>query len=55
MKYLNGSDHPTGAGIGLALQTGGGLLQLAYAVGRTDNQPFDLRLSKFHFGYKAKF
>ncbi len=55
MKFLDGGDHPTGAGVGLTLQTGNGLLQLAYAVGRTNNQPFDLRLSKFHFGYKAKF
>ncbi len=55
LRSLDEWDNPTGIGIGLTLQTGGGLLQLAYAVGRDQNQPFDLRLSKFHFGYKAKF
>ncbi|MEJ2004213.1 MAG: ShlB/FhaC/HecB family hemolysin secretion/activation protein [Cyclobacteriaceae bacterium] len=49
------TDNPTGVGVGLTLQTGGGLLQIAYAVGRTSDQGFDMRLSKFHFGYKAKF
>ena len=48
-------NNPTGIGVGLTLQTGGGLLQLAYAVGRDMNNAFDFRLSKFHFGYKAKF
>ncbi|MCA6078326.1 hypothetical protein [Fulvivirga sedimenti] len=55
LRSLGDWDNPTGLGIGLTLQTGGGLLQLAYAVGRDQNQPLDLRLSKFHFGYKAKF
>ena len=54
-KDFSGSDNPTGIGIGSTLQTGAGLLQLAYAVGRTNQNPFDFRKSKFHFGYIARF
>ncbi len=47
--------YPTGFGAGLTLRTGGGDLQLAYALGRTAGQPVNFSLSKFHFGYIAKF
>ncbi len=50
-----GLDYPTGFGFGLNLRTGGGDLQLVYALGRTADQPVNFSLSKFHFGYIAKF
>lgn len=50
-----GTIYPTGLGAGLTLRTGGGDLQLAWALGRTEDQSFNLSLSKFHFGYIAKF
>lgn len=49
------TDNPTGIGTGLALTTGAGILKLAFALGRTKDQPFNFSLSKFHFGYIAKF
>lgn len=49
------SDNPTGVGIGTTLQTNGGRLQLVYGVGRTREEGFDFRKSKFHFGYIATF
>jgi outer membrane protein assembly factor BamA len=55
LKDLSQSDNPTGVGVGATLQTGAGLLQLAYAVGRARENPFDIQKSKFHFGYIARF
>ncbi|MBL3657759.1 BamA/TamA family outer membrane protein [Fulvivirga sediminis] len=51
----NTSGYPYGIGAGLNLYTGKGHLNLAYALGHSDTQPLSLRLSKFHFGYVAKF
>lgn len=48
-------DYPLGVGIGLNLATKSGIVNLAYAVGNSKDQNFDLSLSKFHFGYVAKF
>ncbi|UII22048.1 BamA/TamA family outer membrane protein [Fulvivirga ligni] len=50
-----GLTAPLGAGLGLSLPTGNGRVNLAYAIGRSDEQPFSARLSKFHFGYVANF
>ena len=46
---------PLGTGLGLSLPAGNGRINLAYAVGRSKEQPFSTRLSKFHFGYVANF
>lgn len=44
-----------GTGVGLNFKTGGGIFSLAFAVGRTQNQAFDLRLSKAHVGFINEF
>lgn len=48
-------DYPFGVGIGINLATPGGIISLAYALGKAREQPLNVRLSKFHFGYIAKF
>lgn len=48
-------DCPLGLGGGISLQTGRGTLQIAYALGKSASQPLSITLSKFHFGYVAKF
>ncbi len=40
-----------GAGLGLALETKAGVFNLAWAVGKRDDIPFNLRQSKIHFGF----
>lgn len=40
-----------GAGLGLALETKAGIFNLAWAVGKRDDTPFNLRQSKIHFGF----
>ncbi|MEQ8925649.1 MAG: ShlB/FhaC/HecB family hemolysin secretion/activation protein [Fulvivirga sp.] len=49
------NDSPLGIGGGIALKLKGGLLNLAYGLGKSNDQDFDTRLSKFHFGYIARF
>jgi outer membrane protein insertion porin family len=44
-----------GTGVGLNFRTGGGIFSLAFAVGRTPNQAFDLRLAKVHVGFVNEF
>ena len=48
-------DYPLGVGVGLNLPVASGLVSLAYGLGRSQDQPMSLSLSKFHFGYIAKF
>lgn len=48
-------DYPLGIGVGLNLPVASGLVSLAYGLGRSQDQPLNLSLSKFHFGYVAKF
>jgi outer membrane protein assembly factor BamA len=38
-------------GLGLALETKAGIFNLAWAVGKRDDTPFNLRQSKIHFGF----
>ena len=45
----------TGIGAGISFRTGGGIFSLFYAVGRDDQNPFDVRTSKIHFGYVNRF
>ncbi len=40
-----------GAGLGLALQTKAGIFNLAFAAGKRDDLPLNMRQSKIHFGY----
>jgi outer membrane protein assembly factor BamA len=40
-----------GTGLGLALETKAGIFNLAWAVGKRNDIPFNLRQSKIHFGF----
>ncbi|MEM9858716.1 MAG: BamA/TamA family outer membrane protein [Bacteroidota bacterium] len=48
-------DYPFGLGLGLSLFTGSGNVNLVYALGKSAEQELGLNLSKFHFGYVARF
>lgn len=45
----------TGLGAGINFQTRGGIFSLFYALGKDDQNQFDLRTSKIHFGYVNRF
>jgi outer membrane protein assembly factor BamA len=45
----------TGLGAGINFQTRAGMFSLFYALGKDDQNPFDLRTSKVHFGYVNRF
>ena len=49
------SDQPFGFGIGTNVETNAGILSLNYAVGKSSEQPLDLKFSKIHIGYIASF
>ena len=44
-----------GFGIGTMLETKTGVFTISYALGRSDNNPIQVRQSKIHFGYVAYF
>lgn len=44
-----------GAGMGLMLETKSGMLNLSYAVGKREGQPFSLRQAKIHVGFVSIF
>ena len=48
-------DYPIGVGAGISISTGAGLLNVIYAVGRSNDQPFNIRYSKIHIGYTGRF
>jgi outer membrane translocation and assembly module TamA len=48
-------DNPFGTGMGLRINTDGGVFSFVYALGKSNEQPLSLRYSKIHFGYKAIF
>jgi outer membrane protein assembly factor BamA len=52
-KYnrVNTTDVPIGVGAGITFETRAGILNVSYAVGRTNEQSFQFRQSKIHFGY----
>lgn len=45
----------TGLGAGINFETRGGIFSLFYAIGKDDQNPFDVRTSKIHFGYVNRF
>jgi len=49
------TDYPFGVGAGISISTGAGLLNLIYAVGKSNDQPFSVRFSKIHIGYTGRF
>ena len=44
-----------GAGIGLAFESGAGIFNISYAVGKRDDTSFDFRQSKIHLGFVSRF
>jgi outer membrane protein assembly factor BamA len=44
-----------GTGLGLSFETKAGVINLAWAVGRRDDLPFNLRQSKVHLGFASYF
>jgi len=44
-----------GAGIGLAFESGAGIFNISYAVGKRDDASFDFRQSKIHLGFVSRF
>jgi hypothetical protein len=48
-------DKPWGFGIGGNIETGAGVLSLAYALGKEKGNGFDLRTGKVHFGLSSYF
>jgi outer membrane protein assembly factor BamA len=44
-----------GTGLGLAFETKAGIFNLAWAVGKRNDQEFNLRQSKIHFGFLSYF
>ncbi|WP_321515433.1 BamA/TamA family outer membrane protein [Marinifilum fragile] len=48
-------DYPVGVGFGLSFATKAGIFSLNYALGKQENQSFDLRNAKIHFGFISRF
>lgn len=48
-------DAPLGLGAGINLDTGTGILKFVYAIGKSEQFPFDFRQSKVHIGFEARF
>ncbi|MCH7409559.1 BamA/TamA family outer membrane protein [Belliella sp. DSM 111904] len=48
-------DYPFATGLGFSLETGNGIFNFIYAIGRANAQDFALNLSKIHFGYTGRF
>ncbi|MFZ9028820.1 MAG: hypothetical protein ACO2Z9_07375 [Crocinitomicaceae bacterium] len=48
-------DIPMGAGLGLSFSSNVGVFNLAYAIGKQQDNGFQLANSKIHFGYTALF
>lgn len=47
--------HLLGVATGLSFRTAAGQFNLLFALGRTDQQGFDFRAAKVHFGYTSSF
>jgi len=45
------SDTPWGAGVGLNIETGSGIISLYYATGKQFENPLEFRTAKIHFGF----
>lgn len=49
------NDSPLGLGMGLSLTTDMGIFNLAYALGKINDQALNFSASKIHFGYISRF
>lgn len=52
---IDASRFYLGTGLGISLETKAGIFNLAWAIGRRDDVPFNLRKSKVHLGYVSYF
>ncbi|MFT3845663.1 MAG: hypothetical protein QM725_11460 [Lacibacter sp.] len=50
-QYANTANTFLGSGLGLAFETKAGIFNLAFAAGKRNDLPLNLRQSKIHFGY----
>ncbi|RXK59740.1 hypothetical protein ESA94_11815 [Lacibacter luteus] len=50
-QSANTSNRLMGAGFGMAFETKAGIFNIAFAAGKRNDLPFNLRQSKIHFGY----
>lgn len=44
-----------GLGAGMAFETKAGIFEISYALGKTDQNPFDFKTAKIHFGFINEF
>lgn len=49
------ADEPSGLGVGMKIDSKGGIFSIIYGLGRSGNQGFSFDQSKIHFGYNATF
>lgn len=54
-KITGISNNYLGTGLGLSLETKGGIFNITYAVGKRNDLDFTLKQSKIHFGYVSIF
>ncbi len=54
-SFSNARNYFVSGGLGLSLETKGGIFNIAYAVGKRSETKFDLRQSKIHIGFAAVF
>ncbi len=54
-KITKLSNNYLGTGLGLSLETKGGIFNITYAVGKRNDLDFSLKQSKIHFGYVSIF
>ena len=54
-KGAQSIDVPIGFGIGLALETRGGIFSLSYALGKNLDNKIEFRNGKIHFGFISLF
>lgn len=50
-QFANTSNTLIGSGLGMAFETKAGIFNIAFAAGKRDDSPLNLRQSKIHFGY----
>jgi len=50
-QFANTSNSFIGSGLGMAFETKAGIFNIAFAAGKRDDSPLNLRQSKIHFGY----
>ncbi len=54
-SHLSGQNWLFALGAGMSFQTGAGILNLIFAVGKTNDQPFDFQSANIHIGYISRF